>query len=67
MSGPRIHARSADRFDLFLWQLGGGKVSPMQGGLASLSIVKHNLAQALVGEDPLDHAVLHDRPCCTVS
>ena len=33
----------------------------MQGGLASLGIVKHNLAPALVGEDPLDHAVLHDR------
>ena len=26
----------------------------MQGGLASLGIVKHNLAPALVGKDPLD-------------
>ena len=40
---------------------GIGEASPMQGGLASLGIVKHNLAPALMGEDPLDHAVLHDR------
>lgn len=40
---------------------GIGEASPMQGGLASLGIVKHNLAPALVGADPLDHAVLHDR------
>jgi L-alanine-DL-glutamate epimerase-like enolase superfamily enzyme len=40
---------------------GIGEASPMQGGLASLGIVKHNLAPALVGEDPLDHAVLQDR------
>jgi L-alanine-DL-glutamate epimerase-like enolase superfamily enzyme len=40
---------------------GIGEASPMQGGLASLGIVKHNLAPALIGEDPLDHAVLHDR------
>jgi len=40
---------------------GIGEASPMQGGLASLGIVKHNLASALIGADPLDHAVLHDR------
>jgi L-alanine-DL-glutamate epimerase-like enolase superfamily enzyme len=40
---------------------GIGEASPMQGGLASLGIVKHNLAPALIGADPLDHAVLHDR------
>src|SRR5689334_21651926 len=33
----------------------------MQGGLASLGIVAHNLVPALIGQDPLDHAVLHDR------
>jgi len=32
----------------------------MQGGLASLGIIKHNLAHALIGKDPLDHAVLQD-------
>jgi L-alanine-DL-glutamate epimerase-like enolase superfamily enzyme len=39
---------------------GIGEASPMQGGLASLGIVTHNLAPALIGQDPLDHAVLHD-------
>jgi len=32
----------------------------MQGGLASLGIIAHNLAPALIGKDPLDHAVLLD-------
>src|SRR5260370_7712871 len=32
----------------------------MQGGLAWVGIVKHNLAPALIGKDPLDHAVLPD-------
>src|SRR5690348_15456387 len=40
---------------------GIGEASPMQGGLASLGIVRQNLAPALTGQDPLDHAVLHDR------
>ncbi len=40
---------------------GIGEASPMQGGLASLGIVTHDLAPALIGQDPLDHAVLHDR------
>src|SRR4029077_4378416 len=39
---------------------GIGEASPMQGGLASLGIVKHNLAPALIRKDPLDHAVLLD-------
>jgi L-alanine-DL-glutamate epimerase-like enolase superfamily enzyme len=40
---------------------GIGEASPMQGGLASLGIVVHDLAPALLGADPLDHAVWHDR------
>src|ERR1044072_3838122 len=40
---------------------GVGEVSPMQGGLASLGIVAHNLAPEVVGKDPLDHAVLLDQ------
>ena len=39
---------------------GIGEASPMQGGLASLGIIARNLAPALIGRDPLDHAVLHD-------
>src|SRR6266852_4154551 len=39
---------------------GIGEASPMQGGLASLGIVAHSLAPALIGKDPLDHAVLLD-------
>jgi L-alanine-DL-glutamate epimerase-like enolase superfamily enzyme len=39
---------------------GLGEASPMQGGIASLGIVAHNLAPELVGKDPLDHAVLLD-------
>jgi L-alanine-DL-glutamate epimerase-like enolase superfamily enzyme len=42
-----------------LW--GIGEASPMQGGLASLGIIAHDLTPALIGQDPLDHAVLHDR------
>ncbi len=40
---------------------GIGEASPMQGGLASLGIIQRDLAPALIGADPLDHAVLHDR------
>src|ERR1044072_6807670 len=40
---------------------GLGEVSPMQGGLVSLTILKHHIAPAIVGADPLDHAVIHDR------
>src|SRR5215469_14687718 len=39
---------------------GIGEASPMQGGLASLGIIRHNLAPEVIGADPLDHAVLHD-------
>jgi L-alanine-DL-glutamate epimerase-like enolase superfamily enzyme len=39
---------------------GIGEASPMQGGVASLGIAAHSLAPALIGTDPLDHAVLHD-------
>ncbi len=41
--------------------VGIGEASPMQGGLASLTILKHHMADALIGADPLDHAVIHDR------
>lgn len=40
---------------------GIGEASPMQGGAASLGIIARDIAPALVGADPLDHAVLHDR------
>jgi len=40
---------------------GLGEVSPMQGGLVSLTILKHHIAPAIAGADPLDHAVIHDR------
>src|SRR3954453_14667701 len=39
---------------------GIGEASPMQGGLASLGIVAHNLAPELIGKDPLDQAVVLD-------
>ena len=39
---------------------GIGEASPMQGGLASLGIIRHDLGPALIGKDPLDHAVLLD-------
>jgi L-alanine-DL-glutamate epimerase-like enolase superfamily enzyme len=39
---------------------GIGEASPMLGGVASLGIVRHDLAPALIGKDPLDHTVLLD-------
>jgi L-alanine-DL-glutamate epimerase-like enolase superfamily enzyme len=39
---------------------GIGEASPMLGGLASLGIVARDIAPALIGQDPLDHAVLLD-------
>jgi len=39
---------------------GIGEASPMQGGLASLGIIARDLKPALIGADPLDHAVLQD-------
>lgn len=41
--------------------VGLGEASPMQGGVASLAIIKHHLVPELIGKDPLDHAVLHDQ------
>jgi L-alanine-DL-glutamate epimerase-like enolase superfamily enzyme len=40
---------------------GIGEASPMQGGVASLGIVARDVAPTLIGQDPLDHAVLLDR------
>ncbi len=40
---------------------GVGEASPMQGGAASLGIIARDIAPALVGADPLDHAVLQDQ------
>src|SRR5438874_237913 len=39
---------------------GIGEASPMQGGLASLGILTRDIAPMLIGQDPLDHAVLLD-------
>ena len=39
---------------------GIGEASPMLGGVASLGMIRHDLAPALIGKDPLDHAVLLD-------
>ena len=41
--------------------LGIGEASPMQGGLASLGIIRNDLTPVLLGQDPLDHAVILDR------
>lgn len=40
---------------------GIGEASPMQGGLASLGIIRNDLTPMLLGQDPLDHAVILDR------
>ena len=40
---------------------GLGEASPMQGGLTSLGILTRDVAPAVIGADPLDHAVIHDR------
>src|SRR5881394_138769 len=40
---------------------GIGEASPMQGGVASLGIIARDIAPVLMGQDPLDHAVLLDR------
>ena len=42
-------------------RVGIGEASPMQGGLASLGIIARDITPALIGADPLDHAVLQDR------
>lgn len=41
--------------------IGIGEASPMQGGLLSLALLKHHIASSVIGADPLDHAVIHDR------
>ncbi len=45
---------------------GIGEASPMQGGVASLGIINDNLAPMLLGQDPLDHAVLLDQAMHTL-
>lgn len=39
---------------------GLGEASPMQGGRASLGMIVHDIAPRLIGQDPLDRAVLLD-------
>ena len=46
--------------------IGIGEASPMRGGVASLGIINNDLAPMLVGQDPLDHAVLLDRAMHTL-
>ncbi|WGF88569.1 mandelate racemase/muconate lactonizing enzyme family protein [Marinivivus vitaminiproducens] len=41
--------------------VGYGEASPMQGGLHSLGIIERDLTPGLIGADPFDQAVLHDR------
>ena len=45
---------------------GLGEASPMQGGRASLGMIKHEVAPLLIGRDPLDHAVLLDKAMHTL-
>jgi L-alanine-DL-glutamate epimerase-like enolase superfamily enzyme len=40
---------------------GPGEASPMQGGIASLDILTRDIAPAVIGADPLDHAVIQDK------
>nr|WP_240162892.1 mandelate racemase/muconate lactonizing enzyme family protein [Paraburkholderia sp. Cy-641] len=40
---------------------GIGEASPMEGGRASLDMIANDIAPALIGADPLDHAVLQDK------
>jgi L-alanine-DL-glutamate epimerase-like enolase superfamily enzyme len=46
--------------------VGLGETSPMRGGRASLGMVTHDIAPMLVGQDPLDHAVLLDQAMHTL-
>src|SRR5690606_21006547 len=39
---------------------GYGEASPMHGGRASLQLINEIFGPALIGQDPLDHAVLLD-------
>ena len=40
---------------------GLGEASPMQGGIASLGMLTRDIAPAVIGTDPLDHAVIQDK------
>jgi L-alanine-DL-glutamate epimerase-like enolase superfamily enzyme len=45
---------------------GIGEASPMQGGRASLGMIRNDIAPMLIGHDPLDHAVLLDQALHTL-
>ncbi|MBX9727639.1 MAG: mandelate racemase/muconate lactonizing enzyme family protein [Sphingopyxis sp.] len=45
---------------------GIGEASPMQGGRASLGMIRDDIAPMLIGQDPLDHAVLLDQALHTL-
>jgi L-alanine-DL-glutamate epimerase-like enolase superfamily enzyme len=45
---------------------GIGEASPMQGGRASLGMIRDDIAPMLIGHDPLDHAVLLDQALHTL-
>ncbi|MGE0422859.1 MAG: hypothetical protein AB7O88_11370 [Reyranellaceae bacterium] len=45
---------------------GMGEASPMQGGRASLGMIRDDIAPMLIGQDPLDHAVLLDQAMHTL-
>lgn len=45
---------------------GIGEASPMRGGRASLSMIRDDIAPLLIGQDPLDHAVLLDQAMHTL-
>jgi L-alanine-DL-glutamate epimerase-like enolase superfamily enzyme len=45
---------------------GIGEASPMQGGRASLGMIRDDIAPMLIGRDPLDHAVLLDQAMHTL-
>ena len=45
---------------------GIGEASPMRGGRASLGMIRDDIAPMLIGQDPLDHAVLLDQAMHTL-
>jgi len=45
---------------------GIGEASPMFGGRASLGMIRDDIAPMLIGQDPLDHAVLLDQAMHTL-
>ena len=46
---------------------GIGEASPMQGGRGSLGMIRDDIAPMLIGQDPLDHAVLLDQAMHTLA